>query len=359
MSRRLVALLALAGALLAAACGGGGSGGGETSDGPATTAQEVPENAVAIVAGTPILKASFDRYLSQAEVAFEAQGSEFPAVGTPEYEQLKQEAVDLLVRRAVFEQEAKARGITVTDEEASARLDELKQQYYQGDEAKFQQELEQFGLSEEDVLADLRTKLLYEKLFAEVTKDVTVTDEEVQTYYDENTAQFTSPASREVAHILVDTKQEAEDLRAQLEGGADFATLAKKHSKDEGSAEDGGQLTAQKNGTLVPEFEEAAFALATGELSEPVKTQFGWHLITALTDTTPESTTPLAQVEEDIRSQLVQDKQNELMTEWVAEIRSKYAAKTAYATGFEPVGAAAATTATTATTAATATTTTP
>ncbi len=354
MSRRLVALLALAGALLAAACGGSGSGGGETSDGPATTAQEVPENAVAIVAGTPILKTAFDRFFAQAETALEAQGSDFPAVGTPEYEQLKQEAVDLLVRRAIFEQEAKARGITVTDEEASARLDELKQQYYEGDEAKFQQELEQFGLSEEDVLADLRTKLLYEKLFADVTKDVTVTDEEVQTYYDEHEDQFTSPASREVAHILVDTKQEADDLRTQLEDGADFAKLAKKHSKDEASAKDGGQLTARKNGTLVPEFEEAAFALATGELSEPVETQYGWHLIKALTDVTPESTTPLVQVEEDVRNQLLQEKQNELMTEWVAEIRSKYAAKTAYATGFEPVGAAA-----TATTATTATTTTP
>jgi parvulin-like peptidyl-prolyl isomerase len=342
MITRLAALLAVAGIALAAGCGGGGGG-----DAAKTTAQDVPENAVAVVSGTPILKASFDRFFAQAETAFKAQGSDFPAVGTPEYEQLKQEAVDLLVQRAIFEKEAKARGITVTDQEITDRLEQLKKQFYEGNDKQYQDELKQFGLTEDDIRNDLRTKILYEKLFAEVTKDVTVSDADVRKYYDEHKDQYTSSASREVAHILVDTKNEADDLYAQLQAGADFGKLAKKYSKDTASAKDGGKLTARKDGTLVPEFEQAAFELATGEISEPVKTQYGWHVIKALTDITPESTTPFVQVQKDVRDQLLQQKQNDVMTAWVADIRSKYALETAYATGFEPVGAAATTATTT------------
>jgi parvulin-like peptidyl-prolyl isomerase len=318
---------------LAAACGGGD--GGDASSTEVTSTVEVPADAVAVVGETALLRTDFDRLFRQAEAAYEAQGREFPAPGTPEYEQLKNETVDFLIQRIEFEREAEALGITVTEQEVSDRLTELKQQFFEGDEKVYQEELEKQGITEADVLADLRAQIISRKIFEEVTKGEAVTDEEVDTYYAENQEESTTPESREVAHILVDDKKLADDLYAQLEEGADFEELAKKHSTDTGSAEEGGKLTDVR-GSFVPEFEEVAFALETGEIGKPVESQFGWHIIKALADTTPEETTSLDEVRDSIRDQLLQDKQNKAMAAWVEEARAKFADQIAYATGFAP-----------------------
>lgn len=319
-------------AVLAAGCGGG-------EDAPATPDVQVPANAVAVVGETPILRSDFDRLFRQAEAAYKAQQRDFPDPGTPEYEQLKNQTVDFLIQRVEFAKEAEALGITVGDEEVTARLNDLKQQFFEGDEQAYQDELEAQGITEADVLADLRAQIISQRLFDHVTKDETVTDEEVRRYYDDNREQFTTPESREVAHILVDSKELADDLYRRLQDGADFAALAKKHSTDTGSAEEGGKLTDVR-GSFVPEFEEVAFALETGEIGEPVKSQFGWHVIKALADTKPEKVTPFEEVRESIREQLLQEKRNRVMAAWVEEVRAKYADQIAYATGFGPAPAA-------------------
>ena len=330
MRSRLAAVLALGAVVaLAAACGGGGSGG----DAKAQT--EVPENAIALVGDTPVLRADFDRFFTQAEAAYEAQQREFPKVGTPEYEQLKGEAIDLLLKRVEFAQEAELLGITVTDEEVQKRLDELKDQFFQGDETAYQEELKKAGVTEADVRANLEADLVSQKIFDEVTKAVTVSDEAVQKYYDDNKGQFTTAENREVAHILVDTKAKADAIYQQLQDGADFAKLAKKESTDTTSGKDGGKLTARK-GELVAPFENVAFELKTGEISQPVETQFGWHVIKALSDTKPEVVTPFADVKDTIREQLLQEAKSKVMTEWVTQARAKYAGQVVYAVGFEP-----------------------
>jgi parvulin-like peptidyl-prolyl isomerase len=335
-SLRLVILSLLGAALLVlgAACGGGDDDAAQTngSDNPDI---EVPADAVAVVAGTSIPKAAYDRLFAQAEKAYEAQQREFPAAGTPEYEQLKNQTVEFLLDRAIREKEAETLGIAVTDQEVADRLTELKQQFFEGDEQKYQDELEAQEVTEEDVLADLRAQLISQKIFDQVTADVTVTDDEVQQYYDDNEEQFTTPESREVAHILVDDKKLADDLYQQLQDGADFAELAKEHSTDTASAEQGGKLTDVR-GSFVPEFEDVAFALETGEIGEPVKSQFGWHIITALEDTKPEATTPFAEVSDTISEQLLDERKDALMLEWVRDARAKHAATIGYATGFEP-----------------------
>jgi foldase protein PrsA len=319
---------------LAAACGGGD---GDSSEGTSTV--DVPADAVAVVGEEAVPRSEFDRLFKQAEAAYTAQQRDFPAPGTPEYEQLKNQTVDFLIQRIQFEREAETLGITVTDDEVAERLTELKQQFFEGDEQVYQEELEKQGITEADVLADLRAQLISRKIFDEVTKGETVTDAEVDTYYEENTEQFSTPESREVAHILVDDKALADDLYAQLQDGADFAELAKKHSTDTGSAEEGGKLTDVR-GSFVPEFEEVAFALETGEVGEPVQSQFGWHVITALADTKPAETTPLAEVRDSVRDQLLQDKQNKAMAAWVEQVRTRYAGLIAYATGFAPASTA-------------------
>ncbi len=224
----LPVLLALVAAV--AGCGGGGGGDGATTE----SSQVVPEDAVAVVAGTPITKVEFDRFFSQAEKAAESRGEDFPKAGTPEYADLQSQAVDFLVQRAELAKEAESLGITVADADVDKRLQELKDQFFEGDDAKYQEELKTQGLTEADVRADIRAQLISEKIFDQVTKDVTVTDDDVQAYYDDNAEQFQKAESRQVAHILVDTKKEAQDVYAQLQDGADFATLAKELSKDPG-----------------------------------------------------------------------------------------------------------------------------
>ncbi|MFC3703960.1 peptidylprolyl isomerase [Devosia honganensis] len=107
----------------------------------------------------------------------------------------------------------------------------------------------------------------------------TVTEEAARAEYDAFAAQFQPQDEVRASHILVETEQEANDIRAQLEEGADFATLAREHSIDPGAA-NGGDLGFFGRGMMVQPFEEAAFALAgEGDLSDPVQSQFGWHVI--------------------------------------------------------------------------------
>ena len=221
--------------------------------------------------------------------------------------------------------------------EIDKKLTELKNQFFEGDDAKYQQELKNQGLSEADVKADLEAQLLSEKIFNQVTKGATVSDEQLKTYYDEHGSDYTTAEKRQVAHILVDSKSLADKIYAQLQDGADFAELAKKYSTDKASAKNGGELTDEK-GSFVPEFEKVAFALDTGEIGEPVKSQYGWHVITALADTQPAAKQSFAEVKATIRGSLLSEQRNTKMTDWVNGVRAKYGPQVAYAVGFEPVG---------------------
>ena len=101
---------------------------------------------------------------------------------------------------------------------------------------------------------------LSDAVYKKVTADAKVTDAEAKAYYDSHSSQYTTPQTRVVRHILVKDKKLADKLYAQLKGGADFATLAKKYSEDPGSKAQGGQLTISK-GQTVPEFDKVAFEL--------------------------------------------------------------------------------------------------
>jgi len=335
---RLIVLPVLAATLLvAAACGGGGDSGGDTNS---TT---VPADAIAVVDGTQIPRSEFDRFFTQTQAAYKAQGKPFPKAGSPEYQQLKSQGVDYLVQRVLLANEAAALGIKVPDSDVAKRLEALVQQYFNGDQAKYQAELKKQGLTDADVKTDIKAQLINQKLFDQVTKDVTVSPIEIRKYYDDHPEDFQTPESRDVAHILVKTKKEADDIKKQLDDGADFATLAKKYSQDTASAKDGGKLTDQK-GSFVPEFEKVAFALETGQVSEPTKTQFGWHIIKALEDTKPASKQPFNDVKGQIEEQLLQTKKNEQMTAWVNELQKKNAGQISYAAGFQPTDTGAAST---------------
>ncbi len=139
-----------------------------------------------------------------------------------------------------------------------------------------------------------------------------VTDEEVRARYDKEIA--AAPPVNEVraSHILVDSKEKAEDIIKKLDGGADFATLAKENSKD-GSAGEGGDLGYFGPGRMVAEFEKAAMALDVGAYTkEPVQTQFGWHVI-KVTDRRQQLPPPFEKVKDQIKAAVLTEKYFDLV----------------------------------------------
>jgi len=172
---------------------------------------------------------------------------------------------------------------------------------------------------------------------------VVVPATDIQRFYNDNIQQYQTPEQIKASHILLKTdgkdeaavRKRAEALLAQVKGGADFAALAKKYSQDPGSKAQGGTLTISR-GQTVPEFDKVAFDLKTGEISKPVKTQFGWHIIQAQKDATKSKTTPYAQVKEAIRQQLLTQKRSDSLQKWLTGIQGEFAKKVKYAAGLAP-----------------------
>jgi parvulin-like peptidyl-prolyl isomerase len=320
VSVRLRVLVAAVVVLLLPGCGG---------------SESVPEDAIAVVDGRPIPRSDHQALLSQARKSYASQGRTFPKAGSREHRALKSQFVQLLVQRVQFEERAKDLDIEVTDAQVTKRLNEIKKQYFGGDAKKYEQQLEEQGLTDRQVRADVRAQLVSERIFAKVTETVRVTDEQIRKHYERNTARYRRPQSRVVRHILVKTRGEALDLRRRLDTGADFSALAKKHSLDTGTKESGGGLTVEKGQTVAP-FDRAAFRLPVKRLSEPVKNEFGYHLIQPLSKITEARTTPLKDVRESIRQQLLQTRKNEAMTRWIAETSQEFEESTRYQTGFAP-----------------------
>ena len=158
---------------------------------------DVPADAIAVVGDREIPKSEYDRLLTPGAGDLRGARAGLPAGGDARVRAASSNAlVQSLVEQAQFEIAAEELDVTVTDEELDKRLDELKQQFFDGDEQKYQDELEKQGLTEEQVLKDLRTRMISEKIFEKVTSDVKVSDADIQEYYDENKAQFEQPAER-------------------------------------------------------------------------------------------------------------------------------------------------------------------
>jgi parvulin-like peptidyl-prolyl isomerase len=351
---RLFIVLALAAGLLAA-CGGSGK------------PSSVPDNAVAVVGGATIAKAAYNQVLDQAQRSYQAQHKAFPKAGTQAYNSLRAQIIQFLVERSEYEQVAKDKGIKISDSDVEARLQQVKQQYFVNPpgqkaaskadvEKRYQQQLKAQGLTDADVKDGLRYQLLRQKVYDAVTKDVNVSDSDAQKYYKDHKQQYQQPAlpeSRDVRHILVKSKAKALAIYTQLKGGADFSKLALKDSIDP-SKTSGGRLTVCKQQSVsciktVAPFEATAFSLKTNQISKPVHTRFGWHVIQALSPVKKAQKAkpiPLDQVKAAIKQQLVQQKKQDEMTKWWNTTKKDYEKKTAYQTGYAPPAAATQTTTT-------------
>src|SRR6188472_2197234 len=295
---------------------------------------EVPQDAVAVVDGTPISKSTLDELLTRTKKTYAAQKRQFPKAGTSEYQALQTQAVAFLVQRAEYAREADKLGVKVTDAQIQQKVDGVKKQYFGGNEKKFEAGLKAQSYTLAALRDDARAQLVSEGIYKDITGNVKISDAEAQQYYDQNIDRYKVAESRVVRHILVKTKNEADQIRSEIEGGADFATLAKEKSLDPGSKDQGGKLTVSK-GQTVEAFDKAAFSLDTNEISDPVKTQYGYHIIQPLTDVKKGRVTPFTEVRTQIKSQLMQQKQGNVVSQWVSKVEKEYKGKVTYAAGYE------------------------
>lgn len=172
------------------------------------------------------------------------------------------------------------------------------------------------------VFADTKKSLMKSYNFSKTIEGVEVSEEDMKKYYVENKDYFKKPESVHAAHILIDDEEKAADLAKQAREGADFADLAKEHSSCP-SNQNGGDLGTFGRGQMVPEFDQKVFDMEDGEISDPVKTQFGYHIIKRF-EGSPEEAKSFDDVRGEIQMELTRQKQQQRYLDKVAELEKKY-----------------------------------
>jgi foldase protein PrsA len=326
-NRRFLVLVACCAAVLALAAGCGGS----------SSSNGVPKGDVAVVNGEPITKAQFDKALDQYNRSVKAAKQPTVKCCDAAYQQVVQTKImPYLVQRTEFEQQAAKLGAVVTPKDLDAAMKKVVKQFFNGSQKKFLAAIKKQGSNLAEVRDTVRLQVLQQKVSEKLTGSIKVTDAEALAYYNKTKSQYEKPASRDISHILVKTKAKAEKIYNELKNGADFAELAKKNSIDTGSAQNGGKLGVQTKDALVKPFSTVAFALKTGEISKPVHTQFGWHVIKANGPVIPASVAPFSQEKATIVQELLQAKKGNATSSWQTKIERFYATRVKYASAYAP-----------------------
>jgi foldase protein PrsA len=235
------------------------------------------------------------------------------------YDRMVQEAgpkvVDDLIRERLVDQAAKSAGITVTPAEVDAEIQKIKDRL--GGEQAFKDALQQSNLTL-DQLKEYQSFRI--KLVKLLSKDIPTDDATLQKYFEENKTQF-DKRQVHARHILVATEAEAKEIKAQLDKGADFATLAKEKSTEPSAKETGGDLGTFGPGKMVKEFDQVVFNLKKGEISQPFQTQFGWHVAQVLDI---QGTAPnFESVKADVKAAYIDSQVQEKAPAFLAELRDK------------------------------------
>jgi foldase protein PrsA len=233
-------------------------------------------------------------------------------------DQYGEAALDTLIAEKIVELESEEEEITVKESEMDEELQTIQDSY--GDEEAFNEALASSGASLDSVKENIKTYLLTEKLL----KDrISISDDQIKEYFEANKDSFAQAEQVEASHILVEDEETAEEVKDKLADGGDFAELAKEYSTDTSNAESGGELGFFAKGEMVAEFDEKAFAMKTGEISEPVKTEFGYHII-KVTDKKAAKEAVLEDHKEEVKDILFdQALQTEYGT-WLEEQKEEY-----------------------------------
>jgi peptidyl-prolyl cis-trans isomerase C len=297
---------------------------------PAQSAKPVPAqlpDVVARVNGESVTKAELERAIAAIEAR---AGAPMPV---EQRDRILRTILDQVVSYKLLVQESHTRKVDAPDTEVAARIQEIQGQF--PNQASFEQMLTARHTTIEELRSDLRQDLAVQKLIdAEIAPKIAVKPEQLADYYAKNPDQFKQPERVHASHILIgvprgadaaakaQARAKADQVLQDVKAGKDFATLAKENSQDPGSAPNGGDLGFFQPGQMVGPFNDAAFSLAPGAVSDIVETEFGFHII-KVAEKEPSRTVPLDEVKPQLEQFLLQRNRQEQTDSFVNGLRTK------------------------------------
>lgn len=317
----------------------------------------VPDNAVAKVDGEIIPVSEFNRSLKAANASNggvvpdppeytkciankkksqpKLSESALKTACQKEWEQQKTTIMSSLVQQKWIVLEAQDRGIEISDAEAKARFAQLKAQAFpKGKEKEYDKFLESSGMTENDIVEQVRASMYQEKLQAKITDIPTPSTGQAKAEYEKNKSNYATPASRNL-NIVVNAKKDKVDAAKQaIESGESWKSVAKEYSEDDASKQNGGKMENFTKGSSTGELEKAVFAAKKGEVVGPIKTDVGYFLfeVTGITEGKQQS---FEQAKQQIISTLQQTLQQKAQEEFQSEFTDKWRKKTKCADDFK------------------------
>ena len=274
-----------------------------------------------------------DAIITQADVVEEVSSlleeQRSPAPDGPDAGRLQQAVLDRLIERQLLLQEAKRVGATVGTDEVVQRLEAIRQRF--GSEDAFRESLRESGTSEEVLKEHLRDQLLVQRLIdAKIRATIVVSPQEVAKALEQHPQLAKSGDRVQASHILIRTSETRseeqakalmEQLHQQLKAGADFAELARRYSEDS-YRDQGGRMDWTAQGELMPELDAALFSLPPGELSEPIRSRLGFHVV-RVEDRRTASSLSLVEANRAIQQHLYQEKFEAALARWLDELKQR------------------------------------
>lgn len=235
---------------------------------------------------------------------------------------LKEQILQSLIEEKVVLQAAAQMKLSALKEDVEKEFKSIKDQF--SDDKQYQDFLAERKFSEKDLKTYIEHQLILNKLFDEVTKDITNTSEDIEKYYQENKEEFFVPEQLRASNIVVKTEEEANSIIERLDKGEDFAQLAVDLSIDPTAKQNKGDIGFfDRDASLVDEFKDAAFQLKVGEYTKkPVQSIYGYHII-KIEDKINEHQRKFDEVKEDLTERFVMEEKNEKFSQYVDELLEK------------------------------------
>ena len=253
--------------------------------------------AIATVNGQKISRADYDKKLEASQAG--------------------RSVLNQMIQSDLIDQYAQENGINPTNAQIDDEVNKIKARYPNG---QFDAIVKQQGLTEADVRSIFRQQLVLQQAIAK--KMPPITDDQIKTYFNQNHAMLDKPEQVCASHILVPDVKTAQMVEGKLKSGGDFAALAKQYSTDPASKDKGGDLGCFGHNQMVKPFDQAAFSLPVGKISDPVKSPFGYHII-KVNQKKPAQKATLASSSDQIRTVLTQQAQQQQIPAFLQSLHAK------------------------------------